>query len=144
MTATRRPDSPTRARADELIRAWDGRPGPLGSLLGRVTAVDQVGVEERVDSLKRRSIKKASKMWALELAISMMDLTTLEGKDTPGKVRAMCVKAMRPQPGDPTHPVRRRGLRLPGARRRGEGRAQGLDRQGRQRRDRVPVGPDVP
>ena len=45
MTATRRPDSPTRARADELIRAWDGRPGPLGSLLGRVTAVDQVGVE---------------------------------------------------------------------------------------------------
>ena len=104
MTATRRPDSPTRARADELIRAWDGRPGPLGSLLGRVTAVDQVGVEERVDSLKRRSIKKASKLWALELAISMMDLTTLEGKDTPGKVRAMCVKAMRPQPGDPTIP----------------------------------------
>jgi len=87
-----------------LIRAWDGRPGPLGSLLGRVTAVDQVGVEERVDALKRRSIKKASKMWALELAISMMDLTTLEGKDTPGKVRAMCVKAMRPQPGDPTIP----------------------------------------
>src|SRR6476660_6525574 len=104
MTATRRPDSPTRERANELIRAWDGRPGPLGSLLGRVTAVDQVGVEERVDSLKRRSIKKASKMWALELAISMMDLTTLEGKDTPGKVRAMCVKAMRPQPGDPTIP----------------------------------------
>src|SRR4026209_341196 len=102
MTATRRPASPTRARADELIRAWDGRPGPLGSLLGRVTAVDQVGVEERVDSLKRRSIKKASKICALELAISMMDLTTLEGKDTPGKVRAMCVKAMRPQPGDPT------------------------------------------
>ena len=85
MTATRRPDSPTRERANELIRAWDGRPGPLGSLLGRVTAVDQVGVEERVDSLKRRSIKKASKMWALNLAISMMDLTTLEGKDTPGQ-----------------------------------------------------------
>ena len=104
MTATRRPDSATRERANELIRAWDGRPGPLGSLLGRVTAVDQVGVEERVDSLKRRSIKKASKLWALNLAISMMDLTTLEGKDTPGKVRAMCVKAMRPQPGDPTIP----------------------------------------
>ena len=104
MTATRRPDSPTRERANELIRAWDGRPGPLGSLLGRVTAVDQVGVEERVDSLKRRSIKKASKVWALELAISMMDLTTLEGKDTPGKIRAMCVKAMRPQPGDPSIP----------------------------------------
>ena len=104
MTATRRPDSPVRERADELIRAWDGRPGPLGSLLGRVTAVDQVGVEARVDALKRRSIKKASKLWALNLAISMMDLTTLEGKDTPGKIRAMCVKAMRPQPGDPTIP----------------------------------------
>src|SRR6476619_5696713 len=104
MTATRQPDSPARARAHELIRAWDGRPGPLGSLLGRVTSVDQVGVEERVDVLKRRSIKKASKLWALNLAISMMDLTTLEGKDTPGKIRALCVKAMRPQPGDPTIP----------------------------------------
>ena len=144
MTATRRPDILARERAHELIRAWDGRPGPLGSLLGRVTAVDQVGVEERVDALKRRSIKKASKLWALDLAIRMMDLTTLEGKDTPGKIRALCVKAMRPQPGDPTIPSRRRGVRLPGARRRGEGRAQGLDRQGRQRRDRLPVGPDVP
>ena len=104
MTATRRPDSPARERANELIRAWDRRPGPLGNLLGRVTSVDQVGVEERVDALKRRSIKKASKMWALDLSIRMMDLTTLEGKDTPGKVRALCVKAMRPQPGDPTIP----------------------------------------
>ncbi len=104
MTATRRPDSPTRARADELIRAWDGRPGPLGSLLGRVTPVDQVGVDQRIDALKRRSIKKASKLWALELAIRMMDLTTLEGKDTPGKIRALSAKAMRPKPGDPTIP----------------------------------------
>ena len=104
MTATRPSDSPTRERANELIRAWDGRPGPLGSLLGRVTAVDQVGVEQRVDALRKRSIKKASKVWALELAISMMDLTTLEGKDTPGKVRAMCVKAMRPLPGDASIP----------------------------------------
>ncbi|MFL5646758.1 MAG: deoxyribose-phosphate aldolase, partial [Chloroflexota bacterium] len=104
MTATRRPDSPTRERANELIRAWDGRPGPLGSLLGRVTAVDEVGVEQRVDALRRRSIKKASKVWALELAISMMDLTTLEGKDTPGKIRALCAKGMHPQPGDPTIP----------------------------------------
>ena len=104
MTTTRRPDTLARERANELIAAWDGRPGPLGSLLGRVTAVDQVGVEQRVDALKRRSIKKASKLWALDLAIRMMDLTTLEGKDTPGKIRAMCVKAMRPQPGDPTIP----------------------------------------
>ena len=104
MTTTRRPDTVARERAHELVAAWDARPGPLGSLLGRVTTVDQVGVEERVDSLKRRSIKKASKMWALDLAIRMMDLTTLEGKDTPGKIRAMCVKAMHPQPGDPTIP----------------------------------------
>src|SRR6476660_6069555 len=108
MTATKRPDTPARERAHELIRAWDGRAGrlgdPLGGLLGRVSTVDQVGVEARVDSLKRRSIKKASKLWALDLAIRMMDLTTLEGKDTPGKIRAMCVKAMHPQPGDPTIP----------------------------------------
>jgi deoxyribose-phosphate aldolase len=104
MTATRRPDTLARERANELITAWDGRPGPLGSLLGRVTAVDQVGVEQRVDALKRRSIKKASKLWALNLAVSMMDLTTLEGKDTPGKIRALAAKAMRPQPGDPTIP----------------------------------------
>src|SRR4029078_1169072 len=55
-------------------------------------------------ALKKRSIKKESKLWALELSIRMMDLTTLEGKDTPGKVRALCQKAIRPQPGDPTIP----------------------------------------
>jgi deoxyribose-phosphate aldolase len=81
-------DSAARARAQELIRAWDSRPtatgNALGSLLGRVTPVDQVGVEERVDSLRKRSIKRDSKLWALNLAIRMMDLTTLEGKDTPG------------------------------------------------------------
>jgi deoxyribose-phosphate aldolase len=105
MTATRHSDTLSRERAGELVRAWaGGRPGPLGSVLGRVTAVDQVGVEQRVDSLKGRSIKKASKLWALDLAIRMMDLTTLEGKDTPGKIRALCAKAMRPQPGDPTIP----------------------------------------
>ena len=86
------------------MRAWDGRPGALGSLLGRVSSVDQVGIEERVDSLKRRSIKKASKLWALDLAIRMTDLTTLEGKDTPGKIRALAAKAMHPQPGDPSIP----------------------------------------
>ena len=108
MTATKRPETLARQRANELIRAWDGRSrsigDPLGSLLGRVSTVDQVGVEERVDALKRRSIKKASKLWALDLAIRMMDLTTLEGKDTPGKIRALCVKAMHPKPGDPTIP----------------------------------------
>ncbi len=109
-TAARPTDSAARERAQELIRAWEGRPvvgggtRALGSLLGRVTTVDQVGVEERVAALRTRSIKKASKLWALDLAIRMMDLTTLEGKDTPGKIRAMCVKAMHPLPGDPTIP----------------------------------------
>jgi deoxyribose-phosphate aldolase len=104
MTATRRPDTLARERAHELVRSWDGRPGALGSLLGRVSSVDQVGVEERIAALKTRSIKKASKLWALDLAIRMMDLTTLEGKDTPGKIRALCRKGMTPQPGDPTIP----------------------------------------
>jgi len=107
-TAQRAPDSLARERAQELIRAWEGRPATsgnaLGSLLGRVTTVDQVGVEERVDALKKRSIKKASKLWALDLAIRMIDLTTLEGKDTPGKVRALSAKAIHPKPGDPTIP----------------------------------------
>jgi deoxyribose-phosphate aldolase len=103
--AVRQPDTISRERASELVRAWaGGRPGPLGSVLGRQTAVDQVGVELRVESLKRRSIKKASKLWALDLAIRMMDLTTLEGRDTPGKVRALCAKAIHPQPGDPSIP----------------------------------------
>jgi deoxyribose-phosphate aldolase len=104
MTTAERPDTLARERANDLIRAWDGRPGTLGSLLGRVTPVDQVGVEERVESLRRRSIKRESKLWALDLAIRMMDLTTLEGKDTPGKVRALCAKGMHPQPGDPSIP----------------------------------------
>ena len=58
--------------------------------------VDQVGIEERVARFKTRSIKKESKVSALKLALSMMDLTTLEGKDSTGKVRQLCQKAMRP------------------------------------------------
>ena len=105
MATTIRPiDSTARERARELVRAWDSRSSSIGGLLGRVTAVDQVGVEERVEALRRRSIKKASKLWALDLAIRMVDLTTLEGKDTTGKVRALCAKAIHPQPGDPTIP----------------------------------------
>src|SRR5713101_2372671 len=69
-----------------------------------VRSVDQVGAEERAASLAKRSIKKASKLWALDLAIRCIDLTTLEGSDTPGKVTALCAKALRPQPGDPTIP----------------------------------------
>ena len=91
-------------QASALIRAWVGRADGIQSIVERVGGVDQVGVEERVDSLRRRSIKKGSKLWALDLAIRMMDLTTLEGKDTEGKVRAMCAKAMRPDPSDPSIP----------------------------------------
>src|SRR3989440_1407954 len=61
--------------------------------LSRSTRVDQVGIEERVDRLAKRSIKKDSKIHALKLALSMIDLTTLEGADSPGKVKQMCYKA---------------------------------------------------
>ena len=54
--------------------------------------------------LSTRSIKAASKERAIDLAISMVDLTTLEGMDTPGKVRALCAKALRPDPTDPSTP----------------------------------------
>lgn len=59
-------------------------------------AIDQTGVEERVARLTKRSIKTGSKIEALKMVISMMDLTTLDGKDTPGKVRQLCAKAVRP------------------------------------------------
>jgi deoxyribose-phosphate aldolase len=77
---------------------------PLEPRLPRIGSVDQVAVEERADTLARRSIKKESKVWALELAIRMMDLTTLEGSDTPGKVTALASKGIRPDPADPTVP----------------------------------------
>ena len=63
--------------------------------------IDQVGVEERARRFQSRSIKGESKLSALKLAVTMLDVTTLEGKDSPGKVRQMCAKAMRPMPEDP-------------------------------------------
>src|SRR6266480_2340000 len=76
----------------------------LGSLMRGVRSVDQVGADERAASLAKRSIKQSSKLWALDLAVRCMDLTTLEGADTPGKVAAMFAKAVRPKPGDATVP----------------------------------------
>ena len=76
----------------------------LGSLMRGVRSVDQVGAEERAAELAKRSIKKQSKLWALDLAIRCMDLTTLEGSDTPGKAVALCAKAVRPKPGDESVP----------------------------------------
>src|SRR5437762_10812409 len=62
-------------------------------IVRRSPTIDQVGAEERVERLQKRSIKKESKVHALKLALSMIDLTTLEGADSPGKVRQMCYKA---------------------------------------------------
>ena len=77
---------------------------PLEPRLPRIGSVDAVALEDRAASLAKRSIKKASKVFALELAIRCMDLTTLEGSDTPGKVAALCSKAIRPDPSDPNIP----------------------------------------
>ncbi|MCS7484293.1 deoxyribose-phosphate aldolase [Umezawaea endophytica] len=70
----------------------------LRRFLHGLPGVDQVGVEQRAAGLATRSIKKASKMWAIDTAISMVDLTTLEGADTAGKVRSLAAKARRPDP----------------------------------------------
>jgi deoxyribose-phosphate aldolase len=72
--------------------------------LARIATVDWVAVEERAAELGKRSIKKASKLYALKLSIQCMDLTTLEGADTPGKIDHLCAKAIRPEPGDPSIP----------------------------------------
>lgn len=82
----------------------DGSNSSIRSFLQTLRPVDQVGVEQRAAMLATRSIKNASKKMAIDLAISMIDLTTLEGADTPGKVRALASKAVRPDPSDLTTP----------------------------------------
>jgi deoxyribose-phosphate aldolase len=77
---------------------------PLEPRLPRIGSVDAVALEERAVSLAKRSIKREAKVFALELAIRSIDLTTLEGADTPGKVGALCSKAVRPDPTDPSIP----------------------------------------
>jgi len=77
---------------------------PLEPRLPRVGSVDAVAVEERAATLAKRSIKRDSKLFALDLAIRMIDLTTLEGADTPGKVAALASKAVRPDPTDASIP----------------------------------------
>src|ERR1700759_451702 len=81
------------ATLTDLRRYLHGLPG-----------VDKVGVEARTAALGTRAIKTTSKAAAIDLAIRMVDLTTLEGADTPGKVRALSAKALRPDPADPTCP----------------------------------------
>jgi deoxyribose-phosphate aldolase len=73
---------------------------PLEPRLPRIGSVDAVAVEERAATLAKRSIKREAKLFALDLAVRMTDLTTLEGSDTPGKVSALSSKAIRPDPSD--------------------------------------------
>ena len=95
-------DAPSRARdilgvsrpTNESLTAWlHGLPG-----------VDQVGCEARAAMLGTRSIKTTSKAWDIDTAIGMIDLTTLEGADTPGKVRGLCAKALTPDATDASTP----------------------------------------
>jgi deoxyribose-phosphate aldolase len=82
-------------RSDAALRAFlHGLPG-----------VDQVGADNRAATLGTRSIKTTAKAWAIDLAIRMVDLTTLEGADTPGKIRNLCAKARQPDPTDPSCPA---------------------------------------
>ena len=76
----------------------------MRALLGGLSGVDAVGAEARAAKLATRSLKKSTKLAALDLAISMVDLTTLEGADTPGRVTSLCTKAMHPDPNDPSVP----------------------------------------
>ena len=75
----------------------------LNRFIDEVGPVDQVGIDERVAKFATRSIKKGSKLWGLRTAVSMVDLTTLEGKDTPGKIASLCQKARAPS-ADPEVP----------------------------------------
>jgi deoxyribose-phosphate aldolase len=77
---------------------------PLEPRLPRIGSVDAVALEERAATLAKRSIKREAKLFALDLAVRMMDLTTLEGADTPGKVAALTSKGIRPDPADATVP----------------------------------------
>jgi deoxyribose-phosphate aldolase len=82
----------------------DGSEASLKTYLNKLSGVDQVGANARAAMLATRSIKTTSKRWAIDTAISMVDLTTLEGSDTVGKVQALCTKAVRPDPTDSSVP----------------------------------------
>ena len=82
----------------------DGSETSLRRFLQNLAGVDQIGAQERAAMLATRSIKTTSKKWAIDMAISMIDLTTLEGADTAGKIRSLCSKALRPDPQDPSVP----------------------------------------
>jgi deoxyribose-phosphate aldolase len=92
------------ARARDLLGVSRLSNAALSSWLHGLPGVDQVGCEARAAALGTRSIKTSAKAWAIDAAISMIDLTTLEGADTVGKVRSLCAKALVPDPSDPATP----------------------------------------
>ncbi|MEP6631129.1 MAG: deoxyribose-phosphate aldolase [Lapillicoccus sp.] len=91
-------------RARDLLGVGRLTNRALTTWLHGLPGVDQVGCEARAAALGTRSIKTTAKAWGIDMAISMIDLTTLEGADTPGKVRSLCGKALVPDPGDPSTP----------------------------------------
>jgi deoxyribose-phosphate aldolase len=91
-------------RARAVIGTSELTDTALRRFLHGLPGVDQVGAQARAADLATRSIKTTSKAWAIDLAISMIDLTTLEGADTPGKVRSLCAKATTPDPSDMSCP----------------------------------------
>ncbi len=92
------------ADAATLVGSAEISNATLRRYLFGLLGVDEVGAKGRADQLGTRSIKTTSKAWALEAVISMIDLTTLEGADTPGKVRSLVAKARTPEPGDASCP----------------------------------------
>ena len=99
MTAITLPDAA--GSLSDVVRSEQA----LTRFLQGLPGVDRVGVEARAAALSTRSIKRESKRFALDLAIRTMDLTTLEGADTPGRVRSLCARAKHPDPGDPSVPA---------------------------------------
>jgi deoxyribose-phosphate aldolase len=104
ITTTTRSAHEVTAAARDLLGISRLTNQALASWLHGLPGVDQVGCEARAASLGTRSIKTTAKAWAIDMAISMIDLTTLEGSDTVGKVRSLCAKARVPDPTDPSTP----------------------------------------
>ncbi|HEY6276211.1 MAG TPA: deoxyribose-phosphate aldolase [Streptosporangiaceae bacterium] len=96
--------APGLAGAGGVLTGVAGSDAALRQVLHGLPGVDQVGAQERAAALATRSIKREAKLWALDMAVRMVDLTTLEGADTPGKVRGLCAKARQPDPADPAVP----------------------------------------
>jgi deoxyribose-phosphate aldolase len=94
----------TTERARDILGVGRVTNRALTTWLHGLPGVDQVGCEARAAGLGTRSIKTTAKAWGIDMAISMIDLTTLEGADTPGKVRSLCAKARVPDPTDPSTP----------------------------------------